>query len=85
MDQVRVSTLDGYEEKGDFEACLAFANEVRARWESTGTLPADLADLRTALFFEQRRWRHSNEDPFTAEEWRYWTSLVNAIRELLPA
>ncbi len=76
-------TFDGYAEKGTHEACAAFANAARERWEQAGTLPVGLNDLRTALFFEQRRWRWSNEGPFTDNEWRYWRSLVEAIRHEL--
>lgn len=77
-------TFDGYAEKGSSEACAKFANSARDRWEQTGTLPVGLNDLRAALFFEQRRWRWSNEDSFTDKEWRYWRSLVEAIRHELP-
>jgi len=77
-------TFDGYAEKGTHEACAAFANAARDRWDQAGTLPVGLNDLRAALFFEQRRWRWSNEGPFTDNEWRYWRSLVEAIRHELP-
>jgi hypothetical protein len=76
-------TLDGYKEKGGSEKCAAFAREVHLRWTSDARLPRDLSDLRSALFFEQRRWRWSAEQPFTESEWRYWHALVDAIRELL--
>ncbi len=77
--------FDGYAEMGGSEECATFANSVRARWQSSGSLPSKLGDLRTAVFFEQRRWRWGDEAPFTEDEWRYWHALVNAIRELLPA
>ncbi len=76
-------TFDGYAEKGTQEACAAFANAVRDRWEEAGALPTGLSDLRTALFYEQRRWRWSDEAPFTEKEWRYWRSLIDAIRSEL--
>jgi hypothetical protein len=78
-------TFDGYAEKGDFGACAAFANGVRARWLATDVLPENVSDLRTVLFFEQRRWRWSNEEPFTDDEWRYWRALGEAILRLLPS
>jgi hypothetical protein len=65
-------TFDGYEEKGDFDKCAAFADATRARWESSGELPSNITDLRTALYFEQRRWRWGDGAPFTEDEWRYW-------------
>ncbi len=77
-------TFDWYAEKGTHEACAAFADAVRDRWEQAGTLPVGLNDLRAALFFEQRRWCWSNEGPFNDNEWRYWRSLVEAIRHELP-
>lgn len=76
-------TFDGYAEKGGFEACNQFADQVRARWDAHGYLPTDLSDLRSALFFEQRRWRHSTEEPFAAEERGYWGALVEGIRKAL--
>jgi hypothetical protein len=78
-------TFDGYEEKGGFDTCASFADATRKHWQQTGALPDDLSDLRAALFFEQRRWRHSDEQPFTDDEWRYWRALVHAISETLPA
>jgi hypothetical protein len=77
--------FDGYSEKGGFDQCAAFAEKTRTRWESSGALPSDLSDLRAALYFEQRRWRWSEEEPFTEGEWRYWHALVDAIRERLHA
>jgi hypothetical protein len=76
-------TFDGYAEKGTREECAAFANAVRESWERSGTLPGGLSDLRAALYYEQRRWRWSDEAPFTDREWRYWRSLVDAIRHVL--
>jgi hypothetical protein len=47
-------TFDAYVVLGSFEACAEIAN---ARNSET------LTDLRTCLFFEQRRWRHFGEEP----------------------
>ncbi len=77
-------TFDGYAEKGTQEACAAFANAAREHWKQSGTLPVGLSNLRTALFFEQRRWRWSNEVRLNESEWHYWRSLVEAIRSELP-
>lgn len=68
-------TFDGYKEHGSFEACAAIANDRRH-----GTL----SDLRTCLFFEQRRWRHFGDDPDEDAE-RYVRSLVQRIHDALPA
>lgn len=78
-------TFDGYREKGGFDRCARFAEKTRARWESSGALPTNLRDLRSALYMEQRAWRWGDEGPFTEDEWRYWSALVDAIGELLPA
>lgn len=76
-------TFDGYAEMGTQETCARFANKVRMEWEQNGELPYELNELRTALFWEQRRWRWSDEKPFTDKQWLYWRSLVDAIRRLL--
>jgi hypothetical protein len=47
-------TFDGYSASGSFEACAEIANRGEA---------ATLTELRTCLFFEQRRWRHFGEEP----------------------
>jgi hypothetical protein len=77
-------TFDGYAETGSFDACAKLANATRSRWEKTGELPTRLSELRSVLFFEQRRWRHSAEEPFTDDEWQYWEALVGAIALCLP-
>ena len=38
-----------------------------------------LTDLRTCLFFEQRRWRHFGEDP-EGEDMAYIREVVEKIR-----
>lgn len=47
-------TFDGYSYWGSFERCAEVAD---ARRRET------LTDVRTCLFFEQRRWRHYGEEP----------------------
>ncbi|MDB5300421.1 MAG: hypothetical protein JWO87_2084 [Phycisphaerales bacterium] len=47
-------TFNGYEANGSLENCAAIANERRNE---------TLSDLRTCLFFEQRRWRHYGDEP----------------------
>ncbi len=49
--------FDGYKDCGSFESCAAIANAGR---DNT------LTELRTCLFFEQRRWRHLGESPDAA-------------------
>ncbi|MFT3896099.1 MAG: HNH endonuclease [Thermomonas sp.] len=64
-------TFDGYEECGSFERCAAIAN---ARCHGT------LFELRSCLFFEQRRWHHLGEAP-DAKADAYHRELISMIRE----
>jgi hypothetical protein len=64
-------TYDGYTEAGSSEACAEIAN---ARHHGT------LDDLRTCLFFEQRRWRHLDTEMGEENE-RYVRGLVMQIAE----
>jgi hypothetical protein len=62
-------TYDGYESWGSFEKCAEVANAGRC---------ATLTELRTCLFFEQRRWRHFGESP-DREAMKYIRGLVEGI------
>ncbi len=62
-------TFDGYKRWGD--ECGVIAN---ARRQGT------LTELRTCLFYEQRRWRHFGEKP-DADAISYIRSLVEQIRQ----
>lgn len=64
-------TFDGYKHHESFAECAAIANERRN---------ASLSDLRTCLFFEQRRWRHQGEEP-SGEGLAYVRSLIERIRK----
>lgn len=66
-------TFNGYDRWGSFERCAEIAN---ARDHST------IDTLRTCLFIEARRWRHSGETP-DEDAIRYWRLLVMTIRERL--
>ena len=63
-------TFNGYKEWGSFEQCVKIAN---AKSHET------LTDLRTCLFFEQRRPHHSGDDP-DAETMKYIQHLLASIR-----
>ena len=63
-------TFNGYEHHGSFEKCADIANERRND---------TLLNLRTCLFFEQRRWRHMGEEP-DDEAMKYIRMLVREIR-----
>jgi hypothetical protein len=62
-------TFDGYKHWGS-ERCAEIAN---ARQHGT------LTDLRTCLFFEQRRWRHFGSAP-DEENMAYIRSVLEQIR-----
>ena len=68
-------TFDAYEVLGSFEACGEIAN---ARNSET------LTNLRTCLFFEQRRWRHFGEEP-DSSSMEYIHGIVEKIRIKLGA
>lgn len=68
-------TFDGYEVWGSFEKCADIANSQRQE---------SLTDLRTCLFFEQRRWRHFGEEP-DEKAMRYLRGVVEKIRSRVAA
>lgn len=61
-------TFDGYKHWGSFEQCAEIANAKRHD---------TLTDLRTCLFFEQRRWRHFGSAP-DEEDMTYIHSVLVA-------
>jgi hypothetical protein len=72
-------SFDGYKRHGSFARCAAIANRCEAAHKKNRSLPDTLDDLRTCLFFEQRRWRHFDESPDTATM-RYIRALLSGIR-----
>lgn len=66
-------TYDGYERCGSFEKCADIAN---------ARLGGSLHNLRTCLFFEQRRWRHFGDYP-GEEHMAYFHRIIEEIRELV--
>lgn len=77
-------TFNGYAAMAGFGPAAKLANSANALWHETGQLPDDLIELRTCLYFEQRRKHHLEQWPssFPAEgEWmRYVRALVEAVR-----
>jgi hypothetical protein len=73
-------SFNGYEWWGSFQKCAEVANLAVKTYRESGVLPESLTDLRTCLFFEQRRWRHFGFDP-DEEAMRYISALLEAIRE----
>lgn len=66
-------TYDGYQRWGSFEKCAEIANAQRH---------GSLDELRTCLFFEQRRWRHFGDEP-DAESMAYIRGVVEKIRGIV--
>lgn len=64
-------TFDGYRFWGSFEKCAEVANKH---------LNSTLTELRTCLFFEQRRWRHFDEEP-DYKAMVYLGGIIKKIRE----
>ncbi|MGC4031177.1 MAG: hypothetical protein QM754_05445 [Tepidisphaeraceae bacterium] len=67
-------TFNGYHVHGSFAVCGQIANERRHD---------TMTNLRTCLFFEQRRWNHFGRDP-DGEAMEYIRSLLQKIRSRLP-
>jgi hypothetical protein len=63
-------TFDGYSHWGSNERCAEIANSRRH---------ATLTDLRTCLFFEQRRWHHFGDTP-DKEAQVYIREVIDQIR-----
>ena len=79
-------TYKGYEMNGDedtgFQNCADIANNAKRDWYETKNLPASLHDLRSCLFFEQRRDHHSGGTLFGSDDFNYLAGLVSRIREI---
>jgi hypothetical protein len=74
-------TWNGYNRRGGFQPAADVANRVSQAWRNGDQLPEDVDDLRTALFFEQRRYRHSDTTP-TGRGADYVRALVGRFAAL---
>jgi hypothetical protein len=72
-------TFNGYDSWGSFDKCAEIGNHWAKAHAERQALPDSLTDLRTCLFFEQRRWRHYGWEP-DEQAMRYIRDLVEAIR-----
>lgn len=78
-------TFDGYAKGSGYGRASELANAVQARFQEGGGLDAlSLSDVRTCLFFEQRRYRHFGSDP-EGDDLDYVHELVEAIRKRVGA
>ncbi len=76
-------TFNAYERVGNFEAVAEAGNAAAGAFAENGSLPPDIAGLRTCLFFEQRRYRHLDMDAYRdPDSRRYLRALLARIREL---
>ena len=73
-------TFDGYDHWGSVKACGEVANAALEAFVERRALPDSLTDLRTCLFFEQRRHQHEGRTP-EGLLMEYVRALVGAIRE----
>src|SRR5688572_11170934 len=70
-------SFDGYSYWGD--SVHEVAARVRKAFDAQRPLPKTASILRTALFLEQRKWRHWGDEP-DAAGMRYIHTLLNALR-----
>lgn len=76
--------LSGYDYWGSFDKCAEIGNKSLEEYKRSQKLPETLIDLRTSLFFEQRRWRHFGYEP-DRSAMEYIQALVAAIRQKIIA
>ncbi len=71
-------TFDGYER---FEKVADFSNNTLARCQADRDClkKLTLTELRACLFYEQRRYRHMDEEPENGDR-EYMNELLDAIR-----
>lgn len=77
-------SFNGYNHWGSFERCAEIANRWRDAYRAGCSLPDSLPELRTCLFFEQRRWRHFGLDP-DEQAMEYMHAIVEHMREKVRA
>lgn len=74
-------TYDGYAESYGFGNAARLANDMAARFRHGEALDSlSLSDLRTCLFFEQRRFRHAGSSP-EGDQLDYVHALLETIRK----
>ena len=77
-------TFNGYEARAPSGKCGQIANQWAKRYAEQQELPDSLKELRTCLFFEQRRWRHFGYHPDDGAM-TYIRALVEKIRRRVEA
>lgn len=74
-------TFNAYSRGDDFDAVADIDRQVRGTWDRDATLPNDVDVCRTALFFEQRRFRHLDAEPVGDDD-RFVRAIIKQIRDL---
>jgi hypothetical protein len=74
------SSFYGYDYFGSTSACTLFANEASKNFKEHNSLPDKLSELRSCLFFEQRRMVHLGSHP-DEKKMLYIHALSEKIRE----
>ena len=78
------SSFYGYDYFGSTGACTIFANEASKNFNEHNTLPDELSELRSCLFFEQRRIVHFGSSP-DEKKMLYIHALLEKMREKVKA
>ena len=77
-------TYDGYQNFAGSAECGDFANKFSNQYHENKTLPEDLTDLRTCLFYEARRLRFVTMGGDESREIKdYMAALVTKIRDIV--
>ena len=77
-------TYWAYDHYSDTSAVGELANAAGRAFAADGTLPGPLAELRTCLFFEQRRYHHFGWSP-KEHAMAYIRALLEEIRRKVTA
>jgi len=76
-------TYDAYARVGSGDEVASIANQARDVFDATGEVPTSIETIRTCLFFEQRRWRHFDADPYEDPATKvYLHALLDRLRDL---
>jgi len=74
-------SYNAYDREGEFDDVADPANALSMSWAETGVFPDSLSVLRSALFFEFRRWHHFGKEPYGAGR-EYIDALLQKIGEV---
>ena len=75
-------TFNPYERVGSFDKVAGIANRAQKRFVENGSVPKTVDQIRTCLFFEQRRWRNFDADPYLDPDAKaYLLALLGALRD----